>query len=212
MADRTAVVITGGEADGARPPPADLVIAADSGLQHAAELGIAVDLVVGDLDSVSEAVLAGAERRGAAVERHPADKDATDLELALAAARRRGAARVVVVGGAGGRLDHLLANALLLGNDAYADLELEWRAAGSRAVVVRDAAEVAGAPGDLVSLLPLGGPAHGVTTSGLRWPLDGETLPAGATRGVSNEMTAAAATVAVDAGSLLMIHTPGGQT
>ncbi len=89
---RTALVFAGGE----RPPPsavdgllaADVVIAADSGLGHALALGCAVDLVVGDLDSVDPDDARRARRpAGAVVEQHPADKDATDLELALDAAR-----------------------------------------------------------------------------------------------------------------------------
>ncbi len=210
VAHRTAVVITGGDRIAARPPPADLVIAADSGLEHAQSLGLSVDVVVGDLDSVEADPLAAAEADGAAVERHPVDKNATDLELAIAAAHARGASRVVVLGGAGGRLDHLLANALVLGSAAFSDLTVEWWAAGSRAVVVRHRAEIAGRPGDLVSLLPIGGPATGVTTSGLRWALDGDTLTAGTTRGVSNELTAPTATVAVEAGTILAIHTAVG--
>ncbi len=208
MADGTAIVVTGGDPvdPGVAIPPAGLVIAADAGLVHALDLGLRVDLVVGDLDSVDAATLEGLH---VDVERHPTTKDATDLELALAAARNRGAARVVVLGGGGGRLDHLLGNALLLGSAEWEGMDLEWRVAGSRAVVVRDAAELAGRPGDLVSLLPLGGPAV-VTTSGLRWSLEGETLPPGTSRGISNELTAPVATVAVASGVVLAVHTPGG--
>ncbi len=89
-----------------------LVIGADSGVEHAAALGRHVDIAVGDFDSVSPAALAAAEAAGAEVLRHPPDKDATDLELALDLAVARGARRITVVGGHGGRFDHCLANAL----------------------------------------------------------------------------------------------------
>ena len=52
-------------------------------------LGLTVDLLVGDLDSVSATGLAAAEAAGTAVERHPPAKDATDTELAIAAALAR---------------------------------------------------------------------------------------------------------------------------
>src|SRR5690348_11873254 len=91
-AARGALVFAGGD----RPVPFDrsatatatsgIVIAADSGLEHARALGVPVDLVVGDLDSVDPAVLDAAIADGVTVERHPAAKDATDLELALDAA------------------------------------------------------------------------------------------------------------------------------
>src|SRR5262245_60062395 len=122
-----ALVFAGGEPPAARDvadltdlEPHATVVAADSGLHHAQELGWHVDVVVGDLDSVDPAALAAAEHRGATVERHPAAKDETDLELALLTARARGATRAVVLGVAGGRLDHFLANTLVLTADALA--------------------------------------------------------------------------------------------
>ena len=96
-------------------PGAATVIAADGGLDRATALGLEVDVVVGDLDSVSAGALAAAEAAGARVVRHPVAKDATDLELALDEAVRIGARRVLVVASAEGRLDHLLGSLLLLG-------------------------------------------------------------------------------------------------
>src|SRR5689334_18888700 len=118
---RTALVFAGGD-----PPPRELVagldrsalvIAADSGLDHALALGFRADVVVGDLDSVTPDALAHARADGAEVELHPAEKDETDLELALRRAVALGMRRVTVIGGGGGRHDHLLANALVLGSD-----------------------------------------------------------------------------------------------
>jgi len=210
----SAVVLAGGEPvdPTAVPPlPADaLVIAADSGLHVAAELALHVDVVVGDLDSAAPDAVAVARQAGARVERHPVDKDRTDLDLALAAASAAGAHRVVVVGGGGGRLDHLLGNVLLLGSDDYAHLELEALVSGARLLVVRRERELHGEPGSLVSLLPLGGPARGVRTTGLRFPLDGDDLAAGSSRGVSNELVAPVATVALDAGVALAVQPDAG--
>jgi len=164
-----ALVFTGGDPpdSGDREDLHDLaigaiVIAADSGLDHAYRLGHRVDVVVGDFDSVDPAALSAAERAGATIERHPPAKDATDLELALVAAQAAGVERVVVVGGAGGRLDHFLANALLLASDDFAALHIEARLGGARVHVVRDQIELAGSPGDLVTLLPVGGPASSI--------------------------------------------------
>ncbi len=208
----TAVVFAGGDepAPGALDdiPAGSVLVAADSGLRHAHACGFVVDVVVGDLDSVDAADLDAAIAAGSVVERHPLDKDATDLELALATARARGAQRVVVVGAGGGRLDHFLANMLLLASPEFADLEIEARIGAAIAAVVRDAIEIAGRPGDLVTLLPLGGPALGIRTSGLQWPLVGEDLLSGSSRGVSNELAAPRARVSVDSGVLLVVR-PG---
>ena len=128
MKPETIVVVAGGHASiGPVPglPAADLVIAADGGVDRALALGLHVDLAIGDFDSVTPAGLAAAEAAGARVERHPAAKDATDLELALDAAIALGPARIVVVGSGGGRLDHLLGSVLLLADERYADAVID---------------------------------------------------------------------------------------
>jgi thiamine pyrophosphokinase len=186
-------------------PRAGLVIAADSGVEHALALGFTVDLVVGDLDSADAAALATAVSGGATIEHHPAEKDATDLELALAAARRRGVDEIVVIGGGGGRLDHFLANVLLLAAPAFAGVQTSARIGEADVIVVRSGAEIPGQEGDLCSLLAVGGPATSVRTAGLRYPLDGETLVAGSTRGVSNQLTASPAQVTLDDGVLFAV-------
>ena len=203
---RTVLVLAGGAFDEQPVPDVDAVIAADSGVRHALALGLRVDVVVGDLDSVDEHDLAAAVASGAVVERHPVDKDATDLELALATAVRGGAERIVVVGIDGGRLDHLLANLLVLASPDLAGVDVEARAGTTRVTVVRGAVTLEGTPGDLLTLLPVGGPATGVRTDGLRYPLDDETLEAGTTRGVSNVLEAASVKVSVGDGTLLAVQ------
>jgi thiamine pyrophosphokinase len=187
-------------------PEADFVIAADSGLDHAARLGRAVDLLVGDLDSVTPTALAAARAGGTDVERHPADKDATDLELALAAAVRHGAGRIVVVGGGGGRIDHLLANAMLLASPAWSDVDVEWWVDSARLLAVRHEATITGAVGDILTLLAVGEPADGVTTTGLEYELTDDVLLASSTRGVSNLFREETATIRVRNGVVLAIH------
>jgi thiamine pyrophosphokinase len=63
--------------------------------------------------------------------------------------------------------------------------------------------------GDLVTLLPLGGDAGGVRTDGLHYPLDGEDLHVGRSRGLSNVVERAPASVSLDRGTLLVIETSG---
>jgi thiamine pyrophosphokinase len=190
-----------------RPLPHDAtVIAADSGLHLAAPLGLHVDLVVGDLDSADAPAVDAAEAAGATIERHDPDKDATDLDLALQAAARIGGSPVIIVGGEGGdRVDHLLAGAALLASDRFAGLAIEWWAGRSRVVVARGRVTVDAAPGDLISIVPAGSTVT-VTTTGLRWPLDGDVLEYGSTRGVSNEVTATPASVTVTGGTAFVAH------
>jgi thiamine pyrophosphokinase len=190
----------------ARLPATALVIAADSGLGAAAALGRPVDLVIGDLDSVDVDALAAARAAGSTVEAHPAEKDQTDLELALDAALARGCRRITVVGGAGGRLDHFLANLTLLAAPRYTGAVIDAWVGTAAVTVVRDQADLAGEPGELVSLVPVGGPARGVRTEGLRYALADEDLEPGTSRGVSNELAAPRARVTLRSGALLAIR------
>ena len=207
-----ALVIAGGDA----PAPIDvelaaapLVIAADSGVGHALALGLRVDLVIGDLDSADPADVERAVAAGARVDRHPADKDATDLELALDAARALGATEVTVLGVGGGRLDHLLANLLLVTHAAYAELTIDACVDDTRISVVRTARQLTGAVGSTVTLLPIGGPARGVSTTGLRWTLTDAELTPASTLGVSNEIVESPANILVREGVLLAIQPHG---
>jgi len=208
---RTVAVVVGGRAvDPAiagRIGGTDYVIAADSGLHAAVRLGLTADLVVGDLDSVDHALL---DRPGLKVDRHPAAKDQTDIVLALDRARDLGAREVVVVSGGGGRLDHALANLLVLASPRYAQLQVRALIGDAEIAVVRDRRAMAAPAGTVVSLFAVGGPAHEVTTEGLRYPLRDEVLEPLSSRGVSNEFAGGPAAVRVGRGVLLVIR-PGGE-
>jgi thiamine pyrophosphokinase len=158
------------------------------------------------MDSVDQTKLMEGIAAGARVEQFPAEKDFTDLELALQRARDVGAADVLVVGGAGGRLDHFVANVLVLASPDYATMQVRALVGDALMTVIRDRRELHGEPGTLLTLLPLGGPARGIRTEGLRYPLRDETLTPGSTRGVSNVFEAPVATVALDAGVLLAVQ------
>jgi thiamine pyrophosphokinase len=196
----------------------DLIVAADGGVRYAAELSLGpIDLWVGDGDSLPAASRAELLRAGIPMETAAADKDESDTELAVIAAIGRGATRLTILGAFGGRrLDHALANALLLGHPRLAGRTAVLLAPDARVRLVRAPASdggpaswsLAGRPGDLVSLLPFAGPAGGVTTSGLKYPLVDEPLEVGPARGLSNVRLEATASVTVKSGSLLVVETP----
>ncbi|MGF1599365.1 MAG: thiamine diphosphokinase [Acidimicrobiales bacterium] len=187
-------------------PPAAMCITADHGTDHARRLGIVPDLVVGDLDSVSASSLAWARDNGAVIERHPAAKNHTDLELALARAVDTGPDRIVVAAVDGDRFDHVLANMAVVASPAYASVPVDVLVEGARIAVVHDHRRLSGSPGSLVSLLPVGGDAHGVTTDGLVYPLADETLEARSGRGVSNLLVGTEATITLRDGTLLAVQ------
>ena len=217
-------------ADGAAPARADLdgawpgwdagvgfVIAADGGARHAPALGVRIDRWVGDADSIDDATLAELAASGVSLRHALSDKDESDTELALLEAIAECAGEITILGGLGGvRVDHALANVALLQHPALVGrpvILFDERAsrislleAGGEGKAVNRIFE--GREGDLVSLLPLGGPAGGVSTEGLRFPLADEPLELGRTRGLSNVRTAPSARISLGSGRLLVIETP----
>lgn len=197
------------------PGPDDRVIAADSGAHRARTWGWPVHLLIGDLDSLPAAEVATLAAAGTPVITAPTHKDETDLELALAHALAEDAQEIVICAALGGRADHMLANVLLLTRPELAGLNVSI-AEGEQIIRVlrggeKASGEVAGltlegAPGDLLSLLPVGGDASGVTTEGLAYPLRDERLYLGQARGVSNVFEATTARVWLRSGLLLVVQ------
>lgn len=181
-------------------PSADLIVAADGGYDLAIGQGYAVDVLIGDLDSIETDAIPS----NVIVERHPADKDATDLELALDRVVVERPQRVVVIGGAGGRVDHELAAAALLCSGKWREIdEIDWITDRGWGYVIRDRRIIHGDVGATLSLIPMGGDATGVRTRGLRWDLTNETLHYGTTRGVSNVFAGPVADIGLSLGCLL---------
>ena len=195
-----------------------VVIAADGGARHARPLSLRLDRWVGDGDSIDEAALAALMASGIPIERARPDKDESDTELAILAGLRLGPTAVTVLGALGGpRLDHALANLGLLAMPELRRLDVRLVAADARVRYVQaptlDDAPVTlvleGPVGGGVSLLPVGDDVHGVTTSGLAYPLNDESLRIGRTRGLSNVRTdAVTAAVTIRSGRLLVVETP----
>jgi thiamine pyrophosphokinase len=191
---------------------ADLLIAADGGAAALLKIDIIPHILIGDLDSVSGAQVAALSARGVEVRRVPREKDETDLELALLLAAERGATQIDMLGALGGRWDHTLANIWMLAMPELVGRTIQLIAERQILFLVRDSAELHGAHGDTVSLLPLTPTVEGVTTAGLLYPLTDATLRADRARGVSNVLIAPPGRVSVRSGLLLVVqHDDGGE-
>ena len=186
-----------------------LVIAADGGSKHAGTLGLDIDAVVGDLDSLDATLRAGSGASRWHIEESSPHKDETDLELALLYAAGQGAEHIAVLAALGGRLDMTLANILVLAHPRLEAVRVELWSGDQTAWLIRPpGGEINGQRGDTVSLIPLGGDATSIVTEGLEYPLRGEALVFGLARGVSNILAGPAARVKLRAGLLLAVHTP----
>lgn len=189
----------------------ELVVAADGGARHAAALGRSIDRWVGDGDSLGSDGVAALRAAGVPVRLVPVDKDESDTELAVLEAVEAGANDVTIVGALGGaRFDHGLANVTLLDAPALAGRQARLLEPGTRVSMLRGPSTIVleGQAGDVVTLLPLGDDADGVTTEGLRYPLADETLSAGRTRGLSNVRLVGRSRVSLRGGRLLVVETP----
>jgi len=193
----------------------DLLIAVDGGVKHCRALGLRPHALIGDLDSVSPDDVAALEATGTRLLRYPARKNETDLELALDYAIAQNATDILILGGLGGHWDQTLANLLLpfrapsggSGDPPRAWPGIRLRDGNQEIIALRGPAaiHIGGGPGDIVSLIPIGGDAHGVRTAGLEYPLYDETLTFGATRGISNVLAESQATVSFVGGFLICV-------
>ncbi len=185
---------------------ADLLIAADGGGNALHAAAITPHVLIGDLDSLRPAVAAAFAAAGVTMVRYPAEKDETDLELALLYAASRGATQITVLGALGGRWDQGLANVALLALPELVGLRVRLLDVGQEAYLARGETSIAGAAGETVSLLPVGGPARGIITKGLRYPLTNAELRFERSRGVSNVIVTSPAQVTVREGLLLVVR------
>lgn len=183
---------------------ADRVIAANGGFRLLHTIEVVPDAVVGDLDSLDEEERSHIERLRIPCQRHPRDKDASDLELALELARSWAARKVTILSSLGGRVDHLMFT--LISNLCYCrDLGLPATVCGpSGEVFLVDGRRVIEErEGWTCSFLALSPEVTGVKLQGFRYELDGESLYRVSSRGLSNVVSAARAEVGLENGLLV---------
>lgn len=185
--------------------PADLVVAADSGADIAAGAAVAVDILVGDLDSISRSAMERVFDNGTVIEAHSPDKDATDLDLALEVALRHDPSEIVFVGGGGGRLDHLLGNVGVIGSPAARHVPVSWVMERETAYVVRGGRSIPTTPGEVFSLIPIGSDARGVHIRHARWPLRDASLSFHSSLGISNVALGEEVEIEVGEGAILAV-------
>ena len=209
--NRALVVVAGPTTDqpvGIDRRTSDVVIAADGGAALADVLGWRIDALVGDFDSIEPDTLARTRAAGATVRAFPSDKDETDLELALAEARERAADEVIVVGGGGGRLDHLLGVIAALSGPIVRDPgwrpRVEARLDGQRVVAVDDSWSERLDEDAVFSVIAVTDLAE-VSIAGARWELDHHVLRRGSSLGMSNRAMGPSTEVTVWSGSVLVV-------
>lgn len=197
-----AVIVGNGEVDETMKkelPKGAYVICADGGFKHMKKLGMKPDIIIGDMDSAD----LNTDEFKTIV--YPVRKDFTDSEISVDYALENGFDEIIMLGFTGTRLDHTLTNFFLL--KKISDC-------GKRGIIVdkhnkiyyaEKETVIYGGRGDIVSLIPVGGDVSGITTEGLEYPLNNETLEFGKSRGVSNVMTADVCRITKKSGIAMII-------
>jgi len=188
------------------PSPGDTLLAADGGARIVQALGLTPSVVIGDLDSLLDDERHKLDAAGTEIYHYSRDKNETDFELALHYAVEAGYRKILIVAALGNRLDQTLGNLALLTDPSLVGLDVQVDDGVEQAFFISKHARVEGNPGDLVSLIPWGGEVTGVVTDGLRWPLRGESLYSYKTRGISNELIGETASISLESGLLLLVH------
>lgn len=184
------------------------VICADGGVNHTPKLGVTPHMVVGDMDSADPDLLVHLELAGTKLVRCPRDKDEMDTELAIAEAVNQGATSITLLGCTGNRLDHTLAAIHLLIPLTLKGIEGKIISDDHYLTVItpNNPLIFRGTIGNIISLLPLTSVVAGVTSSGVKWPLQNAVLELGKPYAVSNETTEDEVNVSVSEGVLLFIN------
>jgi thiamine pyrophosphokinase len=184
----------------------DLLIAADAGYYHIRQIGLVPTIVIGDLDSIlaEDQDLLLAEKIPTI--KHPVNKDETDLDLCLRYALEMDVEEIIVTGAFGGRVDQTLGNMMILDDPKFIGRKVKLEDGITEAFFIDQGREIVGKPGDTISLIPWGVPVTGITTIGLQYPLNVETLFPNQSRGISNRMITNLCTIEFDQGTLFCVH------
>lgn len=178
--------------------PDDIIIAADSGAEHIYKIGAEPDVLIGDMDSIS------VEPHGGEVIKLNVMKDETDTEAATRIALEKGADEIVILGATGTRLDHSLANILLLKQLSERNIKAQIMDEKNIVQYIDSSFEIEGDKGDILSVIPLTKLSI-ESTAGLLYEVNDDFLDVGSSRGISNVMTENMASVRVKNGSALVI-------
>ena len=187
---------------------ADLIIAADGGADLCRQLNLTPDIIIGDLDSISPDLAGEYAHSGVDIIPYPKRKDKTDLELALDLAVTRGADKVILFGTLGGRWDMSLSNVMLAANRKYNQMNISLCEKQCRMHIIHAGSSLTlqGLKGQIISLIPLSTDVHGVTTTGLEYPLKNAPLYFGSSRGISNLLLATKGSIITKGGTLLVVQ------
>lgn len=187
-----------------------LWIGVDKGVQMIIRSGLHPDLAVGDFDSILEREWEEIAREVPSLRKFKPEKDETDMELAIMWALEMNPSTIKIFGGTGGRLDHFMANALMLGK-----FKLDHPAVNFQMMDIQNILSVH-LPGNheikwdkekkFISFIPVFSDVYGLTLEGFKYPLNHHHVPAGSSLCISNELIQETGHFSFEKGILMMIR------
>lgn len=184
----------------------DYIICSDGGANHAYNMDILPDYIIGDLDSTDENTIEYYKSKNVKFEKFPTKKDETDTELCIELSDKLKAKEIHIIAALGGRIDHTIANINLL---------YYIRKMGIIPKIISEKEEIYiamneeliidGEIGDTISILPIKNDAKGVTLKNLEYPLQNYDIEFSKPLGISNVMTNTNCHIKVNEGSLIII-------
>lgn len=206
------LIISGGELDNSLfyqglAHQMDCIIAADGGARHASMIGVLPHFAIGDFDTLSPAEVEELKEKGSVLEHYPPDKDYSDTHLALLKAIQLGYTDITMIAALGGRIDHSLANIMLLALPEAKNIKLRILTEHQELLLIDHQLKIKEKQGTLISLLPLSEKVTGITTEGLLYKVPEQNFVMGNPNGISNVMTGTEAYIKVEQGLLLAIIT-----
>lgn len=184
-----------------------LIISADGGIYNTLKLGFKPHIVIGDMDSIGKNIKKKYGDGLSGVEFIPAlrEKDESDSQLAVGHAVGMGIKNITLAGAAGGRIDHTLANIMLLASPGFRDADIRILTETMEVFFVDRSCTIKGGPGKLISIFSLTPHTKFIKTDGLKYRLKNERLDLSPVRGLSNVFTGKEAALDFRDGKLLII-------
>jgi thiamine pyrophosphokinase len=183
------------------------IISADGGAENALKMNLVPDVVIGDMDSIKATVKENIREKSNKTRyiSTSADKDKSDTQLAVEYALDLGIKKMIILGALGDRIDHSMANILLLTSPFLRDIDIGILTDTSEIFTMRNSGTLTGNIGGTVTLISLSPYTYFIKTKGLKYKLENEKLMFSPVRGISNVFTEKKAYIKIKGGILLVI-------
>lgn len=184
----------------------DYIVCADGGLDHIMQIDKIPNIILGDLDSISDLAIKYISDKNIEIEKFPSIKDNTDTELAIIHLVNKGIDNITLIGGTGTRLDHTLANILLMKRFNNNDKVLRIIDDNNIINYVVDDIRIERKDNKFISIIPLNYEGITVSLSGFKYPLDHKFIEFSSTLGISNEIIDDIGVITIHKGEALVFE------